>query len=116
MALTLSATVTRLSTLAHRHTLRVWLVWGCGILAFAALPVALMDPPVLMLLLDPELLALIVISTAGLIHVRPRPSPTCGVSPRGRYWPGWRSRARVLRGGIRSVAVEADTASDGSRK
>lgn len=91
MASTLRAAITRLSALAHRHTVRVWLLWGCGVLALVALPVALIDPPVLMLLLDPELLALIVAGVAGLIHIRPRQRkisnrpdrlvPSCAVTP-----------------------------------
>ena len=76
MASMLGTAIAQLSTLAHRHTLRVWLLWGCGVLALIALPVALMDPPVLMLLLDPELLALIVVSVAGVIRVRPRQRAT----------------------------------------
>lgn len=65
-----TAATTRLLALAHRHSLRVWFLWVCGALAFAALPIALVDPAVLMLVLDPELLALIVVSAAGLIRVR----------------------------------------------
>lgn len=76
MASMLSTAITALSALAHRHTLRVWLLWGCGVLALAALPVALMDPAVLLLVLDPELLALIVVSVAGLIRIRPRQTKT----------------------------------------
>lgn len=68
----LGAAIARLSSLAHRHRLRVWLLWGCGVLALVALPVALVDPAVLMLLFDPELLALIVVSVAGLFRIRPR--------------------------------------------
>jgi len=68
----ISARIARLSSLAHRHTPRVWLLWGCGVLVLLALPVALVDPPVVMLLLDPELLALIVVSAAGLIRAWPR--------------------------------------------
>jgi hypothetical protein len=60
----------RLATVVHRHAPRVWLLWGCGILALAALPISLMDPAVLMLILDPELLALIVVSAAALVRVR----------------------------------------------
>jgi hypothetical protein len=40
---------------------RRWL----AVLVLVAMPVALVDPPVLMLLLDPELLALIVLSLCG---------------------------------------------------
>jgi hypothetical protein len=68
----LGPAIARLSSLAHRHTLRVWLLWGCGVLTLVALPVALVDPAVLMLLFDPELLALIVVSVAGLFRIRPR--------------------------------------------
>jgi hypothetical protein len=66
----LGAAITRVTTLAGRHSLRVWLMWGCGVLALAALPVALVDPAILMLVLDPELLALIVVSLAGLVRIR----------------------------------------------
>ena len=62
--------MTRLLSLVQRHSPRVWLLWGCGALALIALPVAVMDPAILMLLLDPELLALIVVSAAGLIRAR----------------------------------------------
>ena len=62
--------IARLSTLVHRHSPRIWLLWGFGILALAALPISLMDPAVLMLVLDPELLALIVVSAAALVRVR----------------------------------------------
>jgi hypothetical protein len=61
--------VARLWTLVHRHSPRVWLLWACGILALAALPISLMDPAVLVLVLDPELLALIVVSVLGLVRV-----------------------------------------------
>lgn len=67
----LAAAFTRLSALARRHTLRVWVLWGLGVLALVAMPVALVDPPVLMLLLDPELLAVIVLSLFGLVRVGP---------------------------------------------
>jgi hypothetical protein len=70
IASVLGGTITRLSILVHRHSLRVWLLWGCGALALMALPVALMDPVVLMLLLDPELLALLVVSVIGLLRIR----------------------------------------------
>lgn len=65
-----TACMTHVSALAHRHSLRVWLLWGCGVLALGLLPVALFDPATLILLLDPELLALIVASTAGLVRLR----------------------------------------------
>ena len=68
----LTAGIARVSRLARRHALRVWLLWGLGVLVLVAAPVALVDPPVLVLLVDPELLALIVVSLAGLVHVRPR--------------------------------------------
>jgi 4-amino-4-deoxy-L-arabinose transferase-like glycosyltransferase len=61
----LTAVITRVLTLAGRHTLRVWLLWCCAVLVLVAMPVSLVDPPVLMLLLDPELLALIVLSLCG---------------------------------------------------
>jgi hypothetical protein len=66
----ITAAITRLSMLARRHSPRVWLLWGLGVLVLAAMPIALVDPPVLMLLLDPELLALIVVSLAGVLRIR----------------------------------------------
>ena len=50
----LTAVLRRLSALARQHTLRVWTLWALGVLALVAMPVALVDPPVLMLLLDPS--------------------------------------------------------------
>ena len=70
IASVLSGAIARLSILVHSHSIRVWLLWGCGALALMALPVALMDPAVLMLLLDPELLALLVVSALGVVRVR----------------------------------------------
>ena len=70
IASTYAATVTRVLALAHQHSLRVWIVWGCGVLALAALPISLFDPAVLMLILDPELLAAIVLSCAGLLRAK----------------------------------------------
>jgi hypothetical protein len=54
--------------LARRHTPKVWLLWAIAVLVLAAMPVALVDPAVLMLVLDPELVALIALGAIGMIR------------------------------------------------
>jgi hypothetical protein len=56
-----------LNALVRGHSLRVWLLWGACILVLAAIPFAFADPAGWLLLVDPELAALV--STASLALV-----------------------------------------------
>jgi hypothetical protein len=49
-----------------RHEPRVWLLWAIGAALLIAAPFALADPAVLVLLLDPELLAAIAFAGIAL--------------------------------------------------
>ena len=46
-----------------RHRPRVWLLWAAGTVLLLTSPFAICDPGVLMFVLDPELLALIAVSS-----------------------------------------------------
>ena len=68
IASTLSAGVRRLRALAGRHPAKVWLVWALGAVVLLATPLALADPAMWLLVLDPELLA--IVAAAGLALFR----------------------------------------------
>ena len=72
----------RLVAALRRHRLRVWLLWALGAAALLAVPFALADPAVWLLVLDPELLALLVVSGAALL----------GETARTLVARSWRSR------------------------
>ena len=54
---------------ARRHSMRTWLLWAVGTAAALTVSFALADPGLLMLALDPELIALIVLSSIALIRI-----------------------------------------------
>ena len=59
---------TRLAA-ARRHSVRVWLLWAVGAAAVLAVSFAVADPALLVLALDPELIALLVLSSIALIRI-----------------------------------------------
>src|SRR5262249_3652300 len=58
----------RLAT-ARRHSVRVWLLWAVGTVVVLAVSFALADPGLVVLAFDPELIALIVLSSIALIRI-----------------------------------------------
>ena len=52
----------------RRHSPRVWMLWVVGATAALAVSFALADPGLLVLALDPELIALIVLSSLALLR------------------------------------------------
>ena len=57
-----------LRAIARRHERRVWLLWAAGAVLLLTTPLALADPAMLMLLLDPELLAIAVMAAVALMR------------------------------------------------
>jgi hypothetical protein len=57
-----------ISAMVRRHEPRVWLLWAVGFVILLCTPAALVDPGILALALDPELVALIVLSSVGVLH------------------------------------------------
>lgn len=55
-----AAAIGAAGALAARHERRVWLLWAIGAAVLLATPFALADPATLIFVLDPELLALVV--------------------------------------------------------
>ncbi|MGH2891827.1 MAG: hypothetical protein ACRDPM_00975 [Solirubrobacteraceae bacterium] len=49
--------------------MRVWLLWAVGTIGALAVSFALADPGLLVLAIDPELIALIVLSSIALIRI-----------------------------------------------
>jgi hypothetical protein len=86
----------RLRATAGRHRPSVWLLWTAGTIVLLTCPVAISDPGVLMFVLDPELLALIVVSSIALL----RPAAADLI-------------ARALRASIRRTAGRAVAAAAG---
>jgi hypothetical protein len=58
----------RLRAAAGRHRPSVWLLWAAGTVLLLSSPLAISDPGVLMFVLDPELLALIAVSSVALLR------------------------------------------------
>ena len=54
---------------ARRHSLRVWLLWAIGAATALAVSFALAEPGLLVLALDPELIALIGLSSIAVIRI-----------------------------------------------
>ena len=53
----------------RRHSVRVWLLWAVGTAVVLALSFAVADPGLVVLALDPELIALIVLSSIALLRI-----------------------------------------------
>jgi len=54
-----------------RHPPRVWLLWALGALVILASAFAVSDPALVMFALDPELVALLVVSSVALLRTSP---------------------------------------------
>jgi len=65
----LAAAVPRVRAIAARHDRRVWLLWAVGVAVLVCTPVSLVDPGLLVFALDPELLALIAVSSIAALRV-----------------------------------------------
>jgi len=64
----IAAVRAQVSMIARRHEPRVWLLWFVGFAVLVCTPVALADPAILALALDPELVAVLVLSAAALLR------------------------------------------------
>lgn len=62
--------MTRIRGIAARHSGRVWLLWLIGAAVLLAGSVAIADPAVVALVLDPELVALLVGTGIGMLRFR----------------------------------------------
>lgn len=60
-----------LTRAARRHPPRVLLLWALGAVLVITCALALSDPALLMFALDPELLALVVLSSLALLRASP---------------------------------------------
>ena len=62
--------MTRIRAIAARRSRRVWLLWLIGAAVLLAGSLAIADPAVVALVLDPELVALLVGTAVGMLRFR----------------------------------------------